>query len=90
MMGKHTPGPWVVFQDQSDSVIFTVMPAGRAGDVANNIKNGSDARLIAAAPDLLAALIALRDAVKSNPSMQGREYVSLGIQVNNAITKAGA
>lgn len=31
------------------------------------------------------ALRALRDAVKANPAMQGREYVQLGIQVNAAL-----
>lgn len=39
--------------------------------------------------DLLAALIALRQAAKDSPSMQGRDFVSLGIQVNNAIARAG-
>lgn len=50
-----------------------------------------DAKLaveLSGAPDLLAALTALRDAVKSVPVMQGREYVQLGIQVNDAIAKA--
>lgn len=43
-----------------------------------------------AAPDLLEALKALRDAVKDHPAMQGREYIGLGIQVNDALKKAGA
>lgn len=34
------------------------------------------------------ALQALLNAVKTNPTMQGRQYVDLGIQVNNAIDKA--
>lgn len=38
--------------------------------------------------DMLAALTALRDAVKEASAMQGREYVGLGIQVNDAIAKA--
>lgn len=38
--------------------------------------------------ELLEALRALLAAVKDNPTMQGREYVGLGIQVNNAISKA--
>jgi hypothetical protein len=60
---------------------------GRYLSVAGPITEG-DARLIAAAPDLLAALLAVRDAIKDHPAMQGREFVDLGIQVNNAIGKA--
>lgn len=41
-------------------------------------------------PDLAAALKALKAACEANPAMQGRQYVDLGIQVNNAIAKAGA
>lgn len=53
----HTPGPWVGFVDRSsDTAIFSVLPAGRAGEIASNIENDADARLIAAAPEMLAAL----------------------------------
>jgi len=56
-MSEHTSGPWVVFVDKgTDAAIFTVMPAGRHGEIATNIENGADADLIAAAPDMLAAL----------------------------------
>lgn len=40
--------------------------------------------------ELVGALRALLDAVKANPAMQRREYVSLGIQVNNALSRAEA
>lgn len=50
-IARHTPGPWVVRVHQNwtdvDSKYFTV-----AGDVSND-----DATLIAAAPDMLLALI---------------------------------
>lgn len=46
------------------------------------------ARLIAAAPDLLDALRALRKVFETHPAFQNRDYVSLAIQVNNAIVKA--
>jgi hypothetical protein len=52
-------------------------------------KSRERGQLMAAAPDLLNALTALRDAIKDNPTMQGREFVALGIQVNDALTKAG-
>jgi hypothetical protein len=38
--------------------------------------------------ELLAALKAMRDLAKNTPALQGRDFVSLGIQVNNAIAKA--
>lgn len=40
--------------------------------------------------ELVEALKAVRDAVKENPVMSKREFVGLGIQVNNAIAKAEA
>lgn len=37
---------------------------------------------------LVSALSALLDAVKNEPAMRGRQYVHLGIQVNNALSEA--
>lgn len=52
-MSEHTPGPWIVFVDgNTDSMIFSVLPAGRTGTIADNIENGPDADLIAAAPTM--------------------------------------
>jgi hypothetical protein len=48
----HTPGPWIVFNGDGS---FGVLPAGRPGEIAE-CKNTHDARLIAAAPDMLDAL----------------------------------
>jgi len=54
---SHTPGPWIVFADSP--------PAIRAPDgsnIAPEVCHIADARLIAAAPDLLVALrVILRD-----------------------------
>jgi hypothetical protein len=67
-MTKHTPGPWTVegrnrtndgwrlFADSGYGV-------GVAWDCNGNPENEANARLIAAAPDLLAALKALREEV---------------------------
>jgi hypothetical protein len=96
-MSSHTSGPWVLI-NHPDVGLHAVMaqphPALRGftkeiADVLSGDPEGeANARLIAAAPDLLAALDALRAAVKDHPALQGREYVGLGIQVNNAIAKA--
>lgn len=84
----HTKGPWSLLIART-----MVHIKGGLGELIASLpwkteRDKSNARLIAAAPDLLAALEALRDAVKDHPAMQGREYVGLGIQVNNAIAKA--
>lgn len=66
---KHTPGPW--FLEQTDSALWIGVEkaaGGKVGDVITSLEYGSDynpwhnevalanARLIAAAPDLLAML----------------------------------
>ena len=55
--GGHTPGPWVEFCDQDETL--AILAAGRDDDVCNFCKpypSREDARLMTAAPDLLAAL----------------------------------
>ncbi len=49
MSGKHTPGPWEALTD-NNAKVWLIMPIAVAVDGA------ADARLIAAAPDLLASL----------------------------------
>lgn len=49
----YTDGPWIVFDAQNG--LFDVLPAMRIGSIALDIPNADDARLIAAAPDLLEA-----------------------------------
>lgn len=60
---KHTPGPWeavsnlvrtAINEDRTGGYLVAECPA----NIGNRIE---DARLIAAAPDLLAALVAFRD-----------------------------
>lgn len=55
---KHTPGPWALFVCDGE---FSVMPAGRQGDIATGIKSEADANLLRAAPDMLAALKGIID-----------------------------
>lgn len=54
----NTPGPWIVFHADEDGP-NDILPAGRPGCIAQKIENEADARLIAAAPDLLVALQAM-------------------------------
>ena len=61
---SHTPGPWIVFTSEDDWGCDTFV--GTLTDTLFDVRPGkgpswqdANARLIAAAPDLLAALIAL-------------------------------
>jgi len=65
-MSKHTLGPWVVFDDHPDKVCFHIREDNRFDEIAtiyryrgNPRDTLADARLIAAAPELLEALEAL-------------------------------
>lgn len=52
-MADHTPGPWIVFVDRgANGEIYSILPAGRAGTIADNITEGANADLIASAPKL--------------------------------------
>jgi hypothetical protein len=61
-MSEHTPGPWVGFLDGEH--VMAIKPAGRPGDVCQFWlpPTDADARLIAAAPDLLDAILYSDDA----------------------------
>lgn len=82
---EHTPGPWVQFADQGKCV--ALMPAGRDGDVCTfeQAPSDTDAMLMAAAPDMLQALLEF-------VSMFGTVPGSIGDDVKEhafkAITKA--
>lgn len=53
--GRHTPGPWIVFHADADGP-NDVLPAMRPGCIARDIQSAADARMIAAAPVMDAAL----------------------------------
>lgn len=63
-MSKHTPGPWYVYEHEDERRIGVPLMAGRyvphavvrhPGDIPNGTLD-ANARLIAAAPDLLRAI----------------------------------
>ena len=58
-MAEHTPGPWIV-GDGGKSLVVWSDPCGLT--VAEARRSADDARLIAAAPELLAELKKLADA----------------------------
>ena len=64
----HTPGPWAFFTMGADEPYHSVHADGwETWGIQTPITNGADARLIAAAPDLLAALLELVDAIHWEP-----------------------
>ena len=53
-MSEHTPGPWIVGDGGKSLVVWSDSPCSLP--VAEARRSAEDARLIAAAPELLAAL----------------------------------
>jgi len=102
-MSEHTPTPWMVDDDmiitQVDAIPDDIicertneMPIKHSNWEANaafivKAVNNHDA-LVKALKESRAALVALMDAVQAGQKMNGREYVGLGIQVNDAIGRA--
>lgn len=76
---KHTPGPWEPVDMGRDGLIC-VMPKSKLA--VADCCDMNDARLIAAAPDLLAALQYLADMVSS--SLAGDDYAPFSKCVNQA------
>ena len=72
-MNKHTPGPWFAVADKGQTIIRTSRSSAAfsplaivKGDKRDTLKDQeANARLIAAAPDLLEALEALADSAPS-------------------------
>lgn len=90
---RHTPGPWLsicpptismttrMVKAENGDIIAHIGPQGWARDTSQEI---ADARLIAAAPDLLNTLLLVDNELNSWPE-NGRW---LGIQVRAAISRA--
>lgn len=69
-MTDHTPGPWTIYNTGSISMI---VPAMRDGMIADLVASDADAFLIAAAPDLLEALLNVRKLI-SEAAATGFNY----------------
>ena len=70
MSAKHTPGPWVVRQSSCGSVgtdsMLIALTYGDDPDCKADDRMRANARLIAAAPELLEALRVARDCVSTD------------------------
>lgn len=94
MNGKHTPGPWS--QDKYGNVISadkeTIKVEGVSLSGRSTEETRANARLIAAAPELLAALEAMLEAVRQNidgiPPTADQIFAKAGHSAVAAIAKA--
>jgi hypothetical protein len=92
-MGGHTPGPWFVgwmFSPDAPAIIgdgdtvLAIMPGAWNGCSPHP----EDARLIAAAPDLLEALIALNADYKASLATIARHYGPITSRLSDAADAA--
>ena len=81
-MSKHTPGPWTI--EESELMGRDVVSAGSMALICTQVYSPDDARLIAAAPELLAAL----DALLNYNSLGSYDRASVRQQARAAIAKA--
>lgn len=93
MNSQHTPGPWTVenLTEQAGQSWFNVASDGSA--VAEAISDSATARLIAAAPDMLAALQELEEFLDNQADVDdGRANDAMRhlTEVRAAIAKACA
>lgn len=85
MTAKHTPGPWAIKQSVTGGPpggLFLVTADGAEIAEVIGLKN---AVLVSSAPDLLKALIYLRDCAESGAWPSGERWA----KVQAAIQKAG-
>lgn len=86
---KHTPGPWVTYDDDITQVIASDKDRTlRMGCIFHDSKNldvvQANARLIAAAPEMLEALVYLlkvTDPYRTGGMQHQREAISMSIAV---------
>jgi len=82
-MSKHTPGPWTI--EESELMGRDIVSAGNMALICTQVYSPDDARLIAAAPELLAALQAVAEQTR-HPDYDWP--VCLSREVSAAIAKA--
>lgn len=70
-MTEHTPGPWQIRPGVAAGVYLIDGPQGAIGEIR---RNAADARLIAAAPAMLAALREVRAGLTESGLMNDANY----------------
>ena len=93
MSVKHTPGPWVTYLNTMDDVVVRkINEAGYEQCVIARGVNYKNARLIAAAPELLAALNEVNNwlvcAAIASPEDMAQSFPHMQAVADAAIAKA--
>lgn len=94
MSAKHTPGPWSLAESKVFMYQTLIMANGNSAPIATlygsltDCENGRNARLIAAAPDLLEALHAIVSSLSDNDEEGLIEHSEQIIAARAAIAKA--
>lgn len=83
-MNTHTQGPWTLRQHATNHQTLTGATAGLIADIHKD----EDARLIAAAPDLLEALIRAEDALHAYSGGEASELERIRAAIDKATVEA--
>jgi hypothetical protein len=86
-MSKHTRGPWTI--EENEMMGRDIVSAGSMALICTQVYSPDDARLIAAAPELLAALVSAKEALDNCPwSDTVFDADDIRLKVESAIAKA--
>ena len=86
-MSKHTSGPWIIEQRDPLACTYSLRLSKMGIDSIDGKESDANARLIAAAPELLEALILCREELNGLPHSLGYEFTHIP-QIDAAIAKA--
>lgn len=88
---QHTPGPWFARYGGLSGVFNSSEVLLVTSECANTIQNEANARLISAAPDMLAALVKLMEQYDSSPDFTMGGYLTNEpfLMARDALKKAG-
>lgn len=89
---EPTPGPWLAVREDAEHVLIANTDDRSWNSIEHYVGRvrANNARLVAAAPELLIALRALRDWCDQNLNGAPLEYSEIILRADAAITKATA